>query len=103
MSELFLVIFTMTVILVTVILVTVILVTENIVKYVKLFQHSPNVRWKCTICLISGSLPEKPPSKNLPRKNFIAPNDSPSNFRGCSIGGLRWYLAPVTSYNGNGN
>ena len=51
--------------------ITVILVTENIVKYVKLFHHSSKVRWKCTICIISGSLPEKPPSENLTRKKNL--------------------------------
>ena len=64
MSELFLVIFYHD-------QITAILVTENIAKYVKLFHHSPNVQWKCTIWLISGSLPAKFPSKNLPRKKFI--------------------------------
>ena len=76
--------------------ITVILVTENDIKYARIVHHSPNDRRKLTICLVSGSLPVKPPPKNLPRKNFIAPNDSPWKFRRSSIGELRSYLAPVT-------
>ena len=53
------------------------------------------------IC-ISGSLPEKLPSKNLPKKFFIASKDAPSKIKANSIGGPGPYLAPGAFLNENG-
>ena len=39
--------------------ITAILVAENNVKYAQMVHHSPNDRWKWTICLISCSLPDR--------------------------------------------
>ena len=52
-------------------------VTKDHEKHVVWVKCGPNTRHKLMIIDISGSLPAKLPIKNLPKKNFIAPNDAP--------------------------